>query len=158
MKLAESARSRWVLALATVAFSASAIVVASKQCTQAPPKSAVIKKTGMKPWRGCKQRAQRPAPPPPTREVTGSDYRDVLIAAKPALEACTQGQPEGVTYEVRMPIGGDGHVMSVEVRGTSPDIQKVSMKVVKCVETAVSKLQFPATGYRTFVSTNIRTE
>jgi hypothetical protein len=157
MKLAESARSRWVIALASIAFGATAIIAVSKTCTKVPKKDAVIAKTGAKPWRGCKQRVMRPTPPP-AKDVTGSDYRDVLFAAKPAFEACTKNQPEGVTYEVRMPIGGDGHVMSVEVRGTSADITNVSMKVVKCLETAVSKLQFPATGSQTFVSTNIRTE
>lgn len=157
MKLAESARSRWVIALASVAFGATAIVAMSKTCTKPVAAKPAIAKSEVKEWRGCKQRKAR-AMPAPKKEVTGSDYRDVLVAAKPAFEACTKSQPEGVTYEVRMPIGGDGHVMSVEVRGTSPDIAKVSMKVVKCIESAVSKLQFPATGHRTFVSTNIRTE
>lgn len=157
MKLAESARSRWVIALASVAFGATAIVAMSKPCTRSTAAKPAIVKTSVKEWRACKQRTSRPTPAP-KKEVTGSDYRDVLFTAKPAFEACTKDQPAGVTYEVRMPIGGDGHVMSVEVRGTSPDIAKVSMKVVKCIETAVSTLQFPATGDRTFVSTNIRTE
>ncbi|MGE3763383.1 MAG: hypothetical protein AB7L94_14080 [Kofleriaceae bacterium] len=153
MKLAETARSRWVLALASVAVGATAIIAASTTCTKKPAAEATV--TQVKAWRGCHQRK---ATPPPRREPTGSDYRDVLLTAKPAFDACTKGQPAGVTYEIRMPIGGDGHVMSVEVRGVSDDLSKVSMKVVKCLETAVAPLTFPATGDRTFVSTNIRTE
>ena len=90
--------------------------------------------------------------------MTGSDYRDVLVAARPAFETCTAGQPAGVDYEIRLPIGGDGHVMSVEVRGNSPDIAKVSMKVVKCLQSAVQDLRFPATGEQTVVSTRLVTE
>lgn len=158
MKLAETAGSRWVLAVVSVAFGASAIVAASKTCHKAAAAKTMVA-TQMKPWRGCHQRKARPHPPAPAPHVTsGSDYRDVLFAAKPAFERCTAGQPAGVTYEIRMPLGGDGHVMSVEVRGSSADLSKVSMKVVKCLETAVAKLQFPATGERTFVSTNIHTE
>jgi hypothetical protein len=163
MKLAESARSRWVLALASIAFGATAIVAVSKTCTKEPAKAATIvakSSTGVKPWRACKERKRVATKPTrqPVAQVTGSDYRDVLVAAKPAFDACTTTEPSGVTYEIRMPIGGDGHVMSVEVRGANPDIRKVSMKVLKCLEGVVSKLQFPPTGERTFVSTTVRTE
>lgn len=157
MKLAETVRSRWVLALVSVAFGATAIVAVSKTCTKSRSNGVrmTVEKTGVKPWRGCKQRK---AVAPPHREPTGSDYRDVLLAAKPAFDTCTTREPAGVTYEIRMPIGPAGQVMSVEVRGVSDDITKVNMKVVKCLETTVSRLRFPATGERTFVSTNVRTQ
>jgi hypothetical protein len=165
MKLAETAGSRWVIALVSVAFGATAIVAVSKTCTKSrAAEVTAVKKTGHKQWRGCKQRNAvklpriHPAHESRNRNPTGSDYREVLLAAKPAFDACTTTQPGGVTYEIRMPIGPDGHVMSVEVRGASADISKVSMKVVKCLETAVAPLRFPATGAQTFVSTNIRTE
>jgi len=154
MKLAETARSRWVLALVSVAFGATAIIATSKTCHK-PALAKTMVATQVKPWRGCHQHK---VAPPPRHEPDGSDYRNVLLTAKPAFDACTANQPSGVSYEIRMPIGGDGHVMSVEVRGVSADITKVSMKVVKCLETAVVGLYFPATGDRTFVSTNIRTE
>ncbi|MFN0252209.1 MAG: hypothetical protein ACKV2T_35360 [Kofleriaceae bacterium] len=161
MKLAESTRSRWVLALASIAFGATAIVAVSKTCTKTKaPVVATYAKTAstVQPWRACKERKRAKPAQKPVVQVTGSDYRDVLVAAKPAFDACTATEPSGVTYEIRMPIGGDGHVMSVEVRGANPDIRKVSMKVLKCLETAVSKLQFPPTGERTVVSTTVRTE
>lgn len=156
MKLAETVRTRWVLALVSVAFGATAIVAVTKTCTKvrANQTTMQVKKTGVKPWRACKERKAAVKPRPPT----GSDYRDVLLTAKPAFEKCTINEPAGVTYEIRMPIGPTGQVMSVEVRGVSEDISKVSLGVVKCLETTVSELQFPATGERTFVSTNIRTE
>lgn len=157
MKLAETARTRWVLALASIAFAGTGTAIALDHIKTSDQAYVVPAKTGMKPWRGCHQRKAAPVVAP-RRDPDGSDYRNVLLAAKPAFEACTAKQPSGVTYEVRMPIGPDGHVMSVEVRGASSDISKVSMKVVKCLETAVVDLQFPATGERTFVSTNIRTE
>ncbi len=153
MKLAETARSHWVIALASVAVGATAIIAASRTCAKQPAPEKLG--TPVKAWRGCHQRVAAPAPRP---ALDGATYRDVLLAARPAFEACTRGQPRGVFYEIRLPIGPDGHVMSVEVRGRSSEISRVSMKVVKCLEQAVSPLHFPATGERTFVTTGILTD
>jgi hypothetical protein len=156
MKFAETVRTRWFLALASVAAAGTLIAVMPCKHDRAPLVKAM---TTVKPWTECHQRkVVQQAARHESTEPSGSDYRDVLLTAKPAFEACTAKQPSGVVYEIRMPIGSDGHVTSVEVRGQNADLSKVSMKVVKCLETAVAHLQFPATGTQTFVSTNIKTQ
>jgi hypothetical protein len=155
MKLAETVRSRCALMLVSAVFGATAIIAASQTCTKRPVAKSMKTRT-VQPWGGCHQRRVAPTPPPP-RVPSGSDYRDVLLAARPAIEACTRKQPSGVFYEIRLPISAEGRVTSVEVRGKNKNLSKVSMKVVKCLEQAVSPLQFPATGERTFVSTGIMT-
>jgi hypothetical protein len=156
MKLAETARTRWVLALVSVAFGATAIIAASRTCS----KPAVAKTaTQVKPWRECHQRkvVQQPRPRPAAREVSGEDYREKLMAVRPALEACMSNQPAGVTYTIRANIVGDGSVESVEVRGEDADLSKVDLHVVKCMERTMSRLRFPATHTFTAVSTTLVT-
>jgi hypothetical protein len=158
MKLAETAGSRCALVLVSLAFGATAIVAASHRCTKRAPVTKSMNVTTVKPWSGCKQRVVRQTPQVrEQREFSGDDYRDILMSAKFAFERCMWDQPEGVKYTLRASIGGDGRVESVDVRGEHPDLTKVDMHVVKCMEEKMSDLAFPANHTFTQVSTTFIT-
>ena len=152
MTLAESVRSHWVLSLAAVAFTGTFAVIAMQPCPHAAKKS-IAQHRHVKAPRACRE-WQRAAPP--RHEVTGADYRDILLATKPALESCLVKAKHDVTYALTANIRMDGTVESVDVKAESADLRKVDLKAVKCIENAMTGTTFPPTNAPKRVSTTLR--
>lgn len=154
MTLAESVRNRWVLGLVAVVFAGTFAAVALQPCPHAAKKAAIAQhQRHVKTPRACRA-WQRVALPP--HEVTGADYRDVLLATKPALEACIVKAKHDVTYALTASIRLDGTVESVDVKAESADLRKVDLKAVKCIENAMSGTKFPPANAPKRVSTTLR--
>jgi len=153
MTLAESVRNRWVLGLAAVTFAASFAAVATQPCSHAK-RTAATPHRHVKAPRACRE-SPRTTPPPP-HEVTGADYRDILLDTKPALEACLVKAKHDVTYALTANIRMDGTVESVDVKAESSDLRKVDLKAVKCIENAMTSTKFPAANAPKRVSTTLR--
>ena len=145
---AESARTRCALLLAAAVTAGTAIVAVatSGSPTADEPRAPVHKMRGC----GTKMRAAEAAPAPAQEDP----YVATLRSVAPALDACMAGHD----FQVRLAvdIGADGAVTNVEVKTIAKDVAAIDMKVVKCVQTAVSPLQFPSTGTTTRISTFLR--
>ena len=156
MRIAETTRTRSLIALATVSTLALAgVFVASTQATSATPHARA--RTPITPMRGCGA-SPRVARPPAARpsvhpQGTTASFRDVLWGARDQLQACvTHGS---VGYRLMLEIAPTGKVRSVEVKANADDLSKVDLKVVKCLETAASPLVFPQAPHEVRMSTTI---
>jgi len=152
MTLVESVRSRWFLGLAAVAFAGSVAAVALQPCPHAATKSVQHRKVSTP--RACREWTRTAAPV--QRAITGADYRDVLVTAKPALDRCIQKAKRDVTYSLTAYIRMDGTVEKVDVKAESNNLRKVDLKAVQCIESAVSRTKFPAANAPKMVSTTLR--
>jgi len=148
--LAESARTRCALLLATAVTAGTAIVAAATSSSPAPqadePRAHVHK------MRGCGTKARAAATAPVQAE---DPYVATLRSARPAFEACMQ-DADGVQIRLALDISATGRVENVEVRTMADDVAKIDMRIVKCVQTAVSGLTFPASDGPTRISTFLR--
>ena len=146
---AESARTRCALLLATAVTAGTAIVaVATSASTAKDEVRAPVHK-----MRGCGTKARAAEAPPPVQAE--DPYVATLRSARPALDACMQGHDD-LQIRLAVDIGVDGKVTNVEVKTIAKDVAAIDLKVVKCVQTAVSPLEFPATASTTRISTFLR--
>lgn len=147
--LAESARTRCALLLAATVITGTAIAaVATSRTDAAPEPRAPVHK-----MRGCGTKARAAEAPAPVQAE--DPYVATLRSARTALDACMKGHDE-LQIRLAVDIGADGRVTNVEVKTIAKDVAAIDMKVVKCVQTAVSPLEFPATGNSTRISTFLR--
>jgi hypothetical protein len=148
---AESARTRCALLLATAVTAGTAIVAVATSAPAAAdqPRAPVHK------MRGCNTKARARAEAPPPSAPTEDPYVAALRSVAPALEACMTGHDE-LQVRLAVDIGAGGAVTNVEVKTIADDVSAIDLKVVKCVQTVVSPLQFPATGASTRISTFLR--
>jgi hypothetical protein len=148
---AESARPCCALLLAA-AVTAGTATVAIATSSSAPkadePRAHVHKMRGC----GTKGRAAEAARPPVQAE---DPYVATLRSARPAFEACLDGFP-GVQIRLALDLTPAGKVENVEVRTMADDVSKIDMRIVKCVQTAVSGLTFPASDAPKRISTFLR--
>lgn len=145
--LAESARTRAALLLAA-AVTAGTAVVAIVTSSPAPERREA--RARVHEMRGCGTRARAVEAPPPVQAE--DPYVAALRSARPALDACMAGHDD-LQVRLAVDIGPTGKVVNVEVKTIAKDVAAIDLKVVKCVQTAVSPLGFPATGRDTRIST-----
>ena len=147
---AESARSCCALLLATAVTAGTAIVAVATSTAESKadqPRAHVHK------MRGCGTKARDAQATPPVQAE--DPYVATLRSARPALDACMQGHDD-LQIRLAVDIGAGGKVENVEVKTIAKDVAAIDLKVVKCVQTAVSPLVFPATGNPTRISTFLR--
>jgi hypothetical protein len=147
MKFAESAGLRCALVLATLA-TVGALVVAR-------PHAAAARRSAVTPYHGCGAghrvaRVETPVPPPPE-----DPYVVTLRSASDALQVCMAKHPD-VQVRLAINISPSGRVSNVEVKTLTDNLSHVDLHMVKCVETAVSSLEFPATGEAERISTFLK--
>ncbi|MBL0214402.1 MAG: hypothetical protein IPQ07_10995 [Myxococcales bacterium] len=143
MRFAESVRTRCALVLSTLA-TAGVLVYAwpTAGAAMVGPRPAVQK------MRGCGA-GHRVAKVDPPQE---DPYVVTLRSARPALEQCMAKHPN-VQVRLSIEIAPSGRVENVEVKTIAHDLANVDLKIVKCVETAVSSLEFPAAADPKRIST-----
>ena len=147
MKFAESAGIRCALVLSTLA-TASVLVVAR-------PHAAAAHRSAVTAYHGCgaSHRAARvDAPVPPPAE---DPYVITLRSASGALQVCMAKHPD-VQVRLAINISPSGRVSNVEVKTLTDNLAHVDLHMVKCVQTAVSSLEFPATGEAERISTFLK--
>lgn len=149
MKLAESVGTRCALLLSTVATVATgAMLVMAWPCARAAP---VAPREPIRAMHGCGAKAARVAAPAPVEDP----YVVTLRSARDGLSACVGDHPE-LQVRVAIDVDLDGSVSNVEVRAISDDLAKLDLRVVKCVQTQVSSLKFPAASNTKRISTFLR--
>ena len=148
--LAESARMRlsFVLAAAVTAGTAIVAVVTSHAESTDQARAPVHK------MRGCGTKA-RAAEPVPVEAPAEDPYVAALRSVAPQLQACIAGH-DNLQVRLAVDIGGSGKVVNVEVKTIAQDVAAIDLKVVKCVQTVVSPLEFPADGNFKRISTFLR--
>jgi hypothetical protein len=147
MKFAETAGSRCALVLSTLV--TGAVLVA------AWPTAAAERTAPREPVRkmhGCGARAAVVAPPPVQAE---DPYVVTLRSARDGLAACISDHPE-LQVRVAIDVDLDGSVSNVEVRAISDNVANIDLHIVKCVQTQVSSLHFPAAANTKRISTFLR--
>lgn len=151
--LAESARTRCALLLATAVTAGTAIVAVATSSSRAAPDP----RTPVHKMRGCgtRVRAAEAAAPVQAPPAVEDPYVAALRSVAPALDACMKGHDE-LQVRLAIDIGPTGGVENVEVKTIAKDVAAIDMKVVKCVQTVVSPLTFPGTGSSTRISTFLR--
>jgi hypothetical protein len=146
MKLAESVGVRSALVLSVLA--TGALLAAAFPCAAAknpPPREPV------RAMHGCGARAAKVAPP-----VQAEDpYVVTLRSAREGLAACITEHPD-LQVRVAIDVDLDGSVSNVEVRAISDDLANIDLGIVKCVQTQVSSLRFPAASNTKRISTFLR--
>jgi hypothetical protein len=147
---AESARPCCALLLAAAVTAGTAIAFVA---TSAPASNASEPRPHVHKMRGCGTAARAALATPPVQAE--DPYVATLRSARPALDACMQGHDD-LQVRLAVDIDGTGQVANVEVKTIAKDVAAIDMKVVKCVQTAVSPLVFPATGAPTRISTFLR--
>ncbi len=146
MRFAESARTCCALVLASLVTAGLAVAAwPSASAESEQPRGPVQK------MRGCGTKRVQ-APPPVKAE---DPYVAELRSARPAFEACLTAHP---VDQVRLAIDVStaGRVTNVEVRTMADDLAKVDLQIVKCVQSAVSSLQFPASAEPKRISTFLK--
>jgi hypothetical protein len=168
MRLVESVRVRWFLVLASVAFAGSAVAVIATCPDKGMKETIRVEKSKAKKIGKCRQqltkRLEAAAPVKPEVKPRGAQYRDIIKAAEPALNKCIApkvGNTSGisangdVSYKVTVTVDRAGRAKNVEVKGSSADLRKVSMKAVGCVEKVMGGLTFPRGDNEARVSVNL---
>jgi hypothetical protein len=145
MKFAESVGTRAALVLSTLATGAMLVIAWPTAAAEKPaPRERVSK------MHGCGARAARVA-----HVQTEDPYVVTLRSVRDGLAACIANHPD-LQVRVAIDVDLDGSVSNVEVRAISDDLAKLDLHVVKCVQTQVSSLQFPAASNTKRISTFLR--
>jgi hypothetical protein len=148
MRFAESARTCCALVLASLVTAGLAVATwptASAESEQ--PRGPVQK------MRGCgTKRVHAPTPVQPPRE---DPYVATLRSARPAFEACLTAYPAD-QVRVAIDLSTSGRVTNIEVRTMGDDIAQLDLRLVKCVQGAVSSLEFPASAEPKRISTFLK--
>jgi len=148
MRFAEIVSTRAMIVVG--ALSVGTLVAATWEC--AKPARAHAPRP-VSPMRGCGQARVRPAPPPVVAPVQRNGHAETLIAARDALSACMANQ--SVSVRLALDISPEGRVTNVLVKANTDDVSQLDMHVVKCLNTAVSPLQFPRGSEATRISTHL---
>lgn len=148
--LAESARTRCGLFLATAVTAGTAILAIA---TSSPAPSSEEPRGPVHKMRGCGTRARAAQAAPPVQAE--DPYVATLRSARPALEVCMRGA-DGVQVRLALDLSAAGVVENVEVRTMADDVAKIDMRIVKCVQSAVSGLAFPTADAPKRISTFLR--
>ena len=145
MKFAESAGTRTALVLSTLATGAMLVLAWPTAAAEKPaPREPVSK------MHGCGARAPKVAP-----AQAEDPYVVTLRSVRDGLAACIADHPD-LQVRVAIDVDLDGSVSNVEVRAISDDLAKLDLHVVKCVQTQVSSLRFPAAANTKRISTFLR--
>jgi hypothetical protein len=88
-------------------------------------------------------------PVEPHQLAIGSDYRDVLVGARGALERCMDldGSTE---VQLRFELTRNGHVRKLHVKG------RAHGELTSCLRKVSSKLAFPVNEHPVMISTSLR--
>ena len=148
MRFAESARTRCALVLASLVTAGLAVAAWPAASAETEQPRGPVKK-----MRGCG--AARAHAAPPVQPQQEDPYVATLRSARPALEACMTEHP-AVQVRLAIDVAPSGQVKNVEVRAMADDLAKVDMKIVKCVQGAVSSLEFPASAEPKRISTFLK--
>ena len=144
MKFAESVGTHAALVLSTLATGAMLVLAWPTAAAEKPvPRERVSK------MHGCGTRAAKVAPP------VEDPYVVTLRSVRDGLAACIADHPV-LQVRVAIDVDLDGSVSNVEVRAISDDVANIDLRVVKCVQTQVSSLQFPAASNTKRISTFLR--
>jgi hypothetical protein len=147
MKFAESAGLRCALVLSTLA-TASVLVLVR-------PHAAATHRAPVTPYHGCGA-GHRVAPvAAPVSPPAEDPYVVTLRSASGALQVCMSKHPD-VQVRLAINISPSGRVANVEVKTLTYNLAHVDLHMVKCVQTAVSSLEFPATGEAERISTFLK--
>jgi len=150
MKFAESVGTRAALVLSTLATGAMLVLAWPTAAADHSSKMAASREPVRK-MHGCGARAAAVTPP-----VQAEDpYVVTLRSARDGLAACIADHPD-LQVRVAIDVDLDGSVSNVEVRAISDDVAKIDLRVVKCVQTQVSSLEFPAASNTKRISTFLR--
>jgi len=84
--------------------------------------------------------------------VVEDPYVATLRGARVELEKCMATHPE-MQVRLAIDVAPSGKVDNVEVRTSANDLTKVDLHVVKCVQAAVSPLEFPSSADPKRIST-----
>ena len=145
MKLAESAGTRCALVLSTLATGAMLVLAwptaAAKPLASREPVSKM---------HGCGARAAKLAP-----AQTEDPYVVTVRSVRDGLAACIADHPD-LQVRVAIDVDLDGSVSNVEVRAIADDLASIDLHIVKCVQTQVSSLHFPAASNTKRISTFLR--
>lgn len=101
---------------------------------------------------GCGAKAARAAKAEPPRE---DPYVVTLRSARASLETCMADHPD-VQVRLSIDIAASGRVDNVEVKSIAKDLASVDLKMVKCVESAVTSLRFPPAADAKRISTFLK--
>jgi hypothetical protein len=145
MKFAESVGTRAALVLSTLATGALLALAWPTAAAEKPVSREPVRK-----MHGCGARAAVPAPAP-----VEDPYVVTLRSVRDGLAACIADHP-ALQVRVAIDVDLDGSVSNVEVRAISDDVANIDLRVVKCVQTQVSSLQFPSASNTKRISTFLR--
>jgi len=148
MRFAEIVSTRAMIVVG--ALSVGTLIAATWECSKP---ARAHEPRAVTPMRGCGQARVRPAPPPVVAPVQRNGYADTLIAARDSLSACMTNQK--VSVRLSLDISPAGRVTNVMVKANTDDVSQLDMHVVKCLNTAVSPLQFPRGSEGTMLSTHL---
>lgn len=146
MRFAESVRTRCALILSTLA-TAGALVYAWPTAGAQPE----APRRGVHSMRGCGAGHRIAKVDPPAEDP----YVVALRSARPLLEHCMANHPD-VQVRLSIDIAPSGRVENVEVKTIADNLANVDLKIVKCVETAVSTLEFPVAADPKRISTFLK--
>ncbi len=150
MRFAEIVSTRAMIVVG--ALSVGTLIAATWECAKP---ARTHEPRPVKPMRGCGQARARALPPPVpvAAPVQRNGYADTLIAARDSLSACMTNQK--VSVRLTLDISPAGRVTNVQVKANTDDVSQLDMHVVKCLNTAVSPLQFPRGDNATMISTHL---
>lgn len=156
MRLAESVRAHWFLALTSVAFVGSTVAVLA-MCPEKETKIISVEKSKSPRIGKCGgAKSRKLAPAHVEAKTDGATYRDALLVAQPALQRCMDRfAGHDVAYRVSVNVGPNGRVVDVEVKAESQNLADVNLHAVACIEKAISPLAFPRSEGTKRVSTRL---
>ncbi len=145
MRSAENAGTRCALVVSALV-TAGAVVLAWPVAA-----SEVVAPRGpIHRMQGCGARAPIAVAPPHE-----DPYVATLRSARDPLEACMASHPD-VQVRLSIDLAASGLVDNVEVKSIAKDLAHVDLKMVKCIETAVTRLRFPPAADATRISTFLK--
>lgn len=148
MWFADSAGTRCALVLSTLStllIGGAVGLTWSARADREVPRGPVHRMHGC----GANEPVARAEPP---RE---DPYVATLRSARVSLEHCMAKHPD-VQVRLSIDITASGLVENVEVKSIAKDLASVDLKMVKCVETAVTPLRFPAAADPKRISTFLK--
>ena len=145
MRFAESAGTRCALVLSTLVTAAALALAWPAGATKHVPQGPLQR------MHGCGAKAPATQAEPPREDP----YVATLRSARASLASCMANHPD-VQVRLSIDIAASGMVDNVEVKTIARDLANVDLKMVKCVQTAVTPLRFPPAADRKRISTFLK--